>query len=602
MLIPRELIRDARAGSVKCLHQLSDDLNHSNYTLAALDAALAHRSVDILPKGENSMHLLRLMLVRARKALTILALSTECCKRSESVKKATIHQILEETDGILAWIHLFVQYRPIQTLGIDSITLQRVLVELLERLCALDPLLKLCIFSSSRAFDLLLFMWSKVYEDHAEGQDIFVVVEVLNFMETFLDDPEGSDLVCNSLRSSPSVADRLYHGLEARLEDIERMYKKGEAAEEMNAYLALIGLITIQLTQQPAMDVYFRDLEYLRKWLDVVCSPKLSLGHEDLLLMAHCLFLFADRRRGRPAVDVGEIARSGLIPLLAKYFTAKVPEWTDEIASITYSHFPKVLIPLNSALDKYHQGHPLQECAPSGANGQVFRKWQELVTAVRILKLSSALARCDEVPGHLPDRIPPRVCDNESHGELWKDDEGRDWTSDTCSNCHSTRYCGVECQREDWNRHRQHCEDMRRVYDRRRSVGIHYSTYTQHVHQGMVRVLLHNMLSKLDVERRDKWPGAPITDFVLTFNGSSRGDTADFFEVVPWDEWGLLKGDCPAAELEVTKIIDRWRATSEPTTRLVEAIFQYRAKTHVTLFMEIKVPDGPVIRSIVMIE
>jgi hypothetical protein len=139
----------------------------------------------------------------------------------------------------------------------------------------------------------------------------------------------------------------------------------------------------------------------------------------------------------------------------------------------------------------------------------------------------------------------------------------------------------------------------------RRSKGIHYSAYTQHVHQRMVRMLFHSMCLRLEEERNEEWPGASITDFVIIFGGSCGGDITEAFATVPWDEWDSehMTGDCVPAESELSRTIERWKATREPTTRLVEAIFQYNQETHISLLMEIalSVDSGPILRSVVRV-
>lgn len=136
----------------------------------------------------------------------------------------------------------------------------------------------------------------------------------------------------------------------------------------------------------------------------------------------------------------------------------------------------------------------------------------------------------------------------------------------------------------------------------RRSLGIHYSAYTQQLHHTMARGILSKTLRRLEQRRADKWPGAPITNFILVFWCSFDGGAAEPFEVVPWGKWKRKKGDCPVAESEVTRTIDRWRATKDPTTQLVELIFHYNVETHISLLMEIAVPEcGPILRSIVRV-
>lgn len=85
---------------------------------------------------------------------------------------------------------------------------------------------------------------------------------------------------------------------------------------------------------------------------------------------------------------------------------------------------------------------------------------------------------------------------------------------------------------------------------------------------------------------------------MFTLNGCSDVE-GEAVQRIPWEKWEPMTGDCLAIELEVTHLIDSWRARSSPDTRLLEARFQYDKTRCISLLMEIEVPHGPVLRTIV---
>lgn len=414
-----KLIRDAQAGNIGSLVELYKKLTPSNYTLAALDAALAHLTLDGAPTPQADIQLIQRRVERARDAISILPVAAEYCLRSETVKKATISRIHETLDGIITWMHLVVRLSDEDS---DPFSSQQLLVELFQRIASLDPLLKLTIYSSRRTLDLLLIVWEGKLGDSGEKSKAFVEVKVLQFMAALMESSDGSDLIQTSLLESPSLAKCLFNGLQARLVDFKELLARCASNKDRDCYLQLIGIITVQLAQQPAMDIHFRTPVYLRSWLDVACSPELRLDRHELLFQAQSILLFADRSRSRPAVDFREIAMSGLIPLLAECFTAGEPKWEAEDLKTgydvlhmlkTYAHFPNVLIPLVSALGEYHEQHPLTFPNPDAENAEAQREWQAFIMWALFLKRSISLGNLDEETGNSPVRPSPQICDNE---------------------------------------------------------------------------------------------------------------------------------------------------------------------------------------------
>ncbi|KAH6902412.1 hypothetical protein BKA70DRAFT_1567867 [Coprinopsis sp. MPI-PUGE-AT-0042] len=585
--IPRELIARARKGNVKCLNQVADLLNSSNYSLVALDAALTHLSLDALPNSGSSRALQNSRLESAHAAIPIVAMSVDRCQRSDALRKATISRILDEIDGLLAWLHLLI----LSALFMGS-------------------LLELGIVSSRRTVDLLILMWSKEHGEYTQDDASFMAVSTAQFVEKFVRNPDGLNLLCDTLRASPSFAKQLYAGLETRFLKIPELSGKSISIEDTKKLLALTGIIAIHLAQEPAMDARFRRSGCLRHFLDAILSVKQSLTHLDVLYLSNAILRLASRPGAQsPASEMGEIAKSPLIPILAECFSTPVVEWDPEavtsarqvIESLrTYCYFLKVFVPLTSALDQHSKIHPLSNAVPTGTNAEVYRGWQLLVTSVHRLDMSIPHDEMIEETG----RMSPRICDNETHWELRPDDTPWvwEWTSKGCSGCHWTRYCSSECQRDDWHRrHRQQCRLLRCAQEQRRAFGIHYSTSTRSVHQELILALFEDEWSAREADIRTRGLSSSVKDYILVFNGF-WGLVPQSFEVVPWSQWERIQGDCPLSESEVTRTIEKWRATRETNTRLVEAIFQYNPDTRISLLMEFAVAKVRVLRNIVRIE
>jgi hypothetical protein len=134
-----------------------------------------------------------------------------------------------------------------------------------------------------------------------------------------------------------------------------------------------------------------------------------------------------------------------------------------------------------------------------------------------------------------------------------------------------------------------------------RMEGINYSALTRHAHQRVSWMFFGAMWPTLETPpRKGKNTTRPVTDFIFVLDGGSAVEFAPI-QRIPWHEWKAFAGDCAATELEASELIKSWRARPSPTTRLLEAQFQYNKTTCISLLMEIQVPEGPVVRTIVKV-
>ncbi|KAH6902413.1 hypothetical protein BKA70DRAFT_1306838, partial [Coprinopsis sp. MPI-PUGE-AT-0042] len=565
-----------------------ETVNSSNYSLAVLDAALLHLSVDALPAPNSSRAIHHSLLESAHAAIPIVALAVNYCERSKASKQATISRVLSDIDGILAWLRLIVVRCSGQGFELQRQSQQRLMVEFIRGLCSLDSLLELAVFSSRRAVELLVAIWSTDLAETSKEKNKLVLLapSPIEFMESFVNNTDGLDLLCDMLRSSSSLAQQLYGGLEMRLLNVSALYGKGLSVTEAKRLLGLLGIITVQLTQEPDMDSLFRPAG-LRHYLGAILSLKSGLTKTDILYLSDAVLQLAIRSGTHsPASELREIAKSPLIPLLADCFTTATLEWEEDVTSTalhviqvlrTYSYQLKFLVPLWKAIQQHHTVHPLDNGSAVSVNAEVHEEWCRLVSSVYVLHATIPHDELNTETG----RISPRVCDNGSHWKLWPDDDYWD-----------------ECQREDWSRHRCQCKDLCHAHQLRRSDGIRYSASAQYLHQDLVLALFEDEFAELDAEIERQGSNYTVNDFILVFDGC-WGVAPQALELARWDERESFGGDCPLLEAEFAQTIDRWRKTEEPTTRLMEAIFEYNAATRISLLMEIEIDKGRLLKTIV---
>jgi hypothetical protein len=131
--------------------------------------------------------------------------------------------------------------------------------------------------------------------------------------------------------------------------------------------------------------------------------------------------------------------------------------------------------------------------------------------------------------------------------------------------------------------------------------GIRYSASVQYLHQEIVLAVFNEELADLNGLLELEGPAYSVNDFIYVFDGVWGMTPRTRLMLVRWDQWRPLESDCPVVEAEATQTVERWRETQHPTTRLVEGIFEYNIVTTISLLMEIEVPEGRLVRTIVRI-
>lgn len=233
----------------------------------------------------------------------------------------------------------------------------------------------LYIGSPTRAYHLLIEADIKLADHHVvqgyvQEDTSLMTLATVQFMEKFVRSSEGLNSLCDILRCSKSVADQLHRGFELRIIKVPGLYREGFAREEAKKLLALLGIISIYLTQEPAMDIRFKRSGGLRHFLDGILSVKECMTPLDTIYLSNAILRLASRPGAHsPASEIGEVAKSSLIPALIECFTTCVVKWDSESTTAafnvieifrTYCYFLKVLTPLLSARSE-HQGIPTKQ-------------------------------------------------------------------------------------------------------------------------------------------------------------------------------------------------------------------------------------------------
>ncbi|KAH6910885.1 hypothetical protein BKA70DRAFT_1268844 [Coprinopsis sp. MPI-PUGE-AT-0042] len=132
--------------------------------------------------------------------------------------------------------------------------------------------------------------------------------------------------------------------------------------------------------------------------------------------------------------------------------------------------------------------------------------------------------------------------------------------------------------------------------------GVHYSASDRQGHHRLSLMLFYAMWPTLEPgeSRKGKRP-LHFKNFILLLDGCS-GVQFNLLQRVHLDEWEHISGDCPTTESEVTELINSWRAKSTSETQLMEARFQYDSQRRISLLMEVEVPDGPILRTVVRVQ
>jgi hypothetical protein len=243
------------------LDEVTRLVDSSNYTTAVLDAALVHLSLDAFPDSTSTYPPPCFYIERAQVAIGIVALSIQYCQRSKAMKKAAISQILGDVDGILTWTGMIAIRISEKGMELQRQKQQQRLVDFVQGLCSLDPILELAILSSRRGVELLVTIWSVEPVHSCEEQSIHTIIALpsLELMESFTDNSDGCELIYDTMRSSPWLVEQLHQGIEARLSDISTLYRKGLTVAGAMHCLGVLGMVIVHLTQEPAMDALFRE-------------------------------------------------------------------------------------------------------------------------------------------------------------------------------------------------------------------------------------------------------------------------------------------------------------------------------------------------------
>ncbi|KAG2016626.1 hypothetical protein CC2G_009779 [Coprinopsis cinerea AmutBmut pab1-1] len=513
------------------------------------------------------------MAPRATAALGCLAAILNACQNSP-LKPQTIVAILEQLDGILAWIHVSL---------VDGLSISRDRVMqascfmtsgTLAQLLLLDERVEGLIFDSPKTFQIFETIWTARDSKGEPFMEYFNprYCTILLVITRWVNHPLGVDSLVGCLLSDPARLNGLCEGLSARANLLPKLKQRKATQSQVDEHVDVVAKLTTGLARaSPAIAQRLRATRFLVGWTQTVLDLQQSLRARESVLLACRLLILSTTAIEHPLRSATLLAPV-IIPILAGNLP-KIKIDSDLELLLTVSLrtaienrllFPRGIEAFQSAIDSFD---------PSGVKMNKLKSdaWKGLLSVLK-----------DQ--GELLSRGTPaefRICDNDSHYPY----ASRTPMVARCSHCHSVVYCSRECQKKDWDqRHRRECHVMLRSYQASKDENTHFSHRTR-----AFQIYLANSFFKSLPEWEDRQaqehPGVPHSElFARILFGLHNPNV--FYRI---DDQRLKlqsQATCPAWEARRQEIFSNYRRSNDTKRRLVDWIVAWNMEYQISFLTE----------------
>ncbi|EAU83379.1 hypothetical protein CC1G_09073 [Coprinopsis cinerea okayama7 len=520
--IPAYLIERAKNGDELALRHLSDIVTPENYTLAALDATLAHLRIEKLPTNPSEVAAFSGI---CRGALQCFSACISNCYRGPTYIRATISKVMDQMDDILSWVNVFTAYVLGTNLSAEvasaALHLAVLTVVILMRL---EPQVEDQILCSPKTVTFFLKSWN---DRRCDNGMPFVFDNVsgcplVTLFARYLGHPEGYDLLVESITSSRRRLAAFCDSYVLRITVTLKVLESEPGFDMPNYIFTLLSnlpqiasksvLIHRGLRESRMLDQSIRTLVTLSPQID----SKQKFGMSALVLHA------AYQRGADPIKGVVEVLRAGMMrPLVLGMLTcpdtgfgenAMVSRLCDSVVRAWrgFSFYPAVIRALKEAVATVPK-----------------EKWVEFSTK-RALNTSDVF---HTFVGGIDERYAMMeavendgidFCDNYAHKRRPRK---RLSQLSQCSRCRTVVYCSHECQKEDWVAgHRDECYTMRLSHLKLRREGVRYSPSSRAYHLHLTSVALNLRHREWDRLARRYYPDKDPRDCVVVVDFTGEVD------------------------------------------------------------------------------
>ncbi|KAH6885562.1 hypothetical protein BKA70DRAFT_1466017 [Coprinopsis sp. MPI-PUGE-AT-0042] len=436
-----QTIQRARAGSGKCLEELSLTLTTENYTLAVLDAALENLHLEDLPKRQP----LSLVYDRLQRALSAVGLVYCClarCAKKTTLAASTTSRIQEHFEGLREWMSLTIK-------GIGDNFAYTIVASLILEMGIHDDSLYAMVYSSPRILNLTLKLWHREPPIGDHVLDYLAERSVpppTLLIDAFLTHQEGSQIFCDIVASSKRQLSTFLDVLLLKVKHLTSLLQQRSTNFGICYKNAHTLTLIFNRVDRQAVSHRMKRCACLKALVDLtsIFASRISPSADLLESSSYLLQIAKCNRRLDLIID------SGLLEGLVKLYPDC--DWGDEgsqhsgkrILTVLASSacYPRVLKSLANVTSRTRV--LLVELSVEAESNLWSCLVQHITTLSSILKsVKFDILNCNnDCPfSSRMDNLHPPV--------------------KICTGCHFMTYCSVNCQKDDWlRRHRFECTEL----------------------------------------------------------------------------------------------------------------------------------------------
>ncbi|KAF5313348.1 hypothetical protein D9611_008605 [Ephemerocybe angulata] len=375
----------------------------------------------------------------------------------------------EDWPSVISWLTFSLEYsaenmsRERMIIPVTSVA--QLLVDFTQRAFKSSIIRGAC----SRTVDLAFRIWSGEF---TQGRTFTKATCALaGFFGNCLDmgDPEAATTIMEHLQD-PNRAKSFFKFLIAHLVELDRTLTTGNALRIIKTHdLYIVTMESLSPStiwksvwgwsiKEGALNAYTRSVHTL-------LSSGIFLDQQGIAYMGG-LIEMAERTGSGILSKIGDLSRSGLVPLLYRYLHAIPDDLPSKDTIRTFLRLTSSYLPYPSVYQAVVQSlEPYRAIILSDAPRHD-ACWKHFYSILRFSSLSSSARNA----------YYAFACDNIKHLEVQEQRQrtagDQCLTRSTCSGCHTTFYCSKKCQEVDWKAlHRSECasaSDQLRVRRRNR--------------------------------------------------------------------------------------------------------------------------------------
>ncbi|KAH6901589.1 hypothetical protein BKA70DRAFT_1568414 [Coprinopsis sp. MPI-PUGE-AT-0042] len=564
------------------LQELTRSVIKDDWKAEHLKTALGYLELKDAPKRLTDEKALQ-ATQNAFGALGYLTMTMEYCETHPVEKESAFAMILDQLEGVFAWTILVSRLKsPLATTN-DQLHSAAQTVRLLA---GMNRAAEVLVFSSERALDILLSVWTTRMEGKKKNAAFAVPraagCQISSLLHEFLLDNEGCQRLLARLSSSNSLRADFFEAMAFRIRHVREMRTtgtdpgvvKGHFRTLIDCYDQLQSFLIARVASRPSLRLIAETLVMLQ--LDYTTRGRAQLlehGHVvERVAQPHCL---------PGLIDTGIVSLIVSTIKKASHLSSKgqTDPWAHTaLRALRHAcFFPRSLWALKPELSQLQ----FQLSSSSFGTRSSAAAWDALVSAWAFnMKLLM-----DVYQG--PPECPV-ICDNLEHP---LQSETICTESKTCSACHMVVYCSPACQKNDWEtRHRRECRELRQVNLKRSLQGVHYTfkirEFQTHVAAETFRSRFPDIEKQHQRQLRSHHPHEIMT--VMDCTSDEGQATVHLSPVREHFSRTRRAGDSPALEERTREIYERLMAKKAPQTRLVESVIRWDDKWDVVFFLELE--------------